>query len=188
MKESLLLLFVFCGRIDQTCHVRRLLVDLLDEGVVFFCRSRLLFAFECGKPLSIFDGGHFLFWLARDARRRLQRSGRWPCDCLRGRLRRDRIDAVAHRAGNGIAIQVIEALATVWILAGAFCSTLQFEGGFVRHGRIPCCLRASGGQAAAYRRTHSSQAAAFYAEEALARQYRPLVEDATEMSTVDGVR
>ena len=150
MKESLLLLFVFCGRIDQTCHVRRLLVDLLDEGVVFFCRSRLLFAFECGEPLSIFDGGHFLFWLARDTRRRLERSRRWPCDCLRGWLRRDRIYAVAHRAGNGIAVQVIEALATVWILAGAFGSTLQFESGFVRHGRIPVVCKQAGVRRATY--------------------------------------
>jgi len=38
---------VVFGRVNDACHVWRVLINLLDEGVVFVRGSRVLFVFEC---------------------------------------------------------------------------------------------------------------------------------------------
>jgi len=45
-KGALLFVVVF-GRVNDACHVWRVLINLLDEGVVFVRGSRVLFVFEC---------------------------------------------------------------------------------------------------------------------------------------------
>src|SRR5262245_18995807 len=102
-KGALLFVVVF-GRVNDACHVWRILINLLDQGVVFLRGRRVLFVFECDLLRVVF-GRYFLlrfvgckrWWL-------LVRSSEASHRYFRCRLSGNHIGGLADWADDGLAV------------------------------------------------------------------------------------
>src|SRR5262245_26210535 len=121
------------GGVNDASHVWRVLINLRDEGVVFLRGSRVLFVFECDLLGVVFDR-NFLLWFVGDKRWWfLVRSSEASHRYFRRRLSGSHKGGFADRTDNGVAVQIIETLAALGVLADALRAALQFDGSFVRH-------------------------------------------------------
>src|SRR4029079_11098999 len=129
----LLLVFLRYRSADDIGHVGTVLLLSLEEGLVFFGGRRLFVAFDgrerivsvdLRRVLGLDGFGRIHGLLGRLARGPFRRRGR-----RRGEGRSlDPVDGLAYGTRDRITVEVVEAGAALWILAGALGSAFRFGG------------------------------------------------------------